>query len=431
MNMLGWLTFVTVAALPAYGLRFHGLGLPMTALEVLILLTFAVWIFVSKRRKFPLWWLVIVWLAVSFVGVIVSGWSVSAFGLWKAYFLEPALLYVVLVNVIDSKEKVMRLITALAIPAIIISVVAIYQYVSGDFISNPVWASAAGRRATSLYSYPNAVGLYLGPLLLLFVGAASMLWQQKRWRMSALYGVVALLSLGGIIAARSDGALFGVAGALVLFGLIANKKLRIATLTLVIAGSLAIAATPSLRDYVGERMMLNDFSGQVRRIQWRETLKMFNDGKIITGAGLGNYQASVAPYHQEGFFYNRDNDVDFVQKVLSDKAYRDSHWQPLEIYLYPHNLILNFWSEIGLAGLLVFIVIVILFFSYGFRSWYRMHAKHDPFAYVVLGLSLSLAVSLIHGIVDVPYFKNDLAALFWLSMGAMTVIASGRFKETE
>lgn len=427
--MLNWLTLITVAGLPAYGLRFNLMGLPMTALEVLILITFAVWFFTAKQKKFPLWWLVIAWLLISFAGVIVSGWSVPAFGIWKAYFLEPALLYVVIVNVIDTKEKAMRLLTAFAVPAVILSIIAIYQYITGDFISNPMWASAAGRRATSLFSYPNAVGLYLGPVLLLMVGAAGMMWSQGRRQWAMIYSAAAILSLGGILAARSDGALFAVVIALGLFGLIANKLLRRIAVIAALAGCLVLVTVPKLQTYIIERARLEDFSGQVRRIQWKETLKMLMDGRRITGAGIAQYQTAVKPYHQEGFFYNADNDPEFLQKVQRDENYRASHWQPLEIYLYPHNIILNFWSEIGLFGLLAFLVIIIYIMVIGFKNFHEFHKEHSSLSYAALGLTLSFVVMLIHGIVDVPYFKNDLAAMFWV-IAAMTICHKQLFKNS-
>ena len=83
-------------------------------------------------------------------------------------------------------------------------------------------------------------------------------------------------------------------------------------------------------------------------------------------------------------------------------------WQPLEIYMYPHNIILNFWSEIGLLG--VFAVVVLLLKL--LMNYWRVKSSENRNMYLIL-LAV-FAVVLVHGIVDVPYFKNDLSLLWWL-----------------
>ena len=82
---------------------------------------------------------------------------------------------------------------------------------------------------------------------------------------------------------------------------------------------------------------------------------MLADGRIISGSGLANYQESIVPYRQEGFFYNNGTDPNFHENTVQSADYRDKTWQPLEIYLYPHNIFYNFWTELGLAGMLLFV----------------------------------------------------------------------------
>jgi len=88
----------------------------------------------------------------------------------------------------------------------------------------------------------------------------------------------------------------------------------------------------------------------------------------------------------------------------------------LEIYLYPHNIVLNFWSELGFLGLLLFLWIALKYLWLVFINYFK---KRDGFT---LGLCLAMLVILIHGLVDVPYFKNDLAAMFWLFIAMLGVV---------
>jgi len=51
--------------------------------------------------------------------------------------------------------------------------------------------------------------------------------------------------------------------------------------------------------------------------------------------------------------------------------------------------------------------------------------------YLKLGLLGALVVIIVHGLVDVPYFKNDLSLLFWLIIfliGSAQARAAGKSK---
>jgi O-antigen ligase len=115
----------------------------------------------------------------------------------------------------------------------------------------------------------------------------------------------------------------------------------------------------------------------VRLTQWEETWNLLKDHPFV-GAGLAGYPEALAPYHTH------------------------SH---IEIFQYPHNLFLNAWTELGLLGLvlLVFLGILLLRSTPHVRtSWIKM---------MVLAV---FAEMFIHGLVDVPYFKNDLSIFSWI-----------------
>jgi len=78
--------------------------------------------------------------------------------------------------------------------------------------------------------------------------------------------------------------------------------------------------------------------------------------------------------------------------------------------IFPHNIVLNFWSELGLLGLLAFGWIVVATALAAWRGWRRGAPEWRP---LQLGVMLALLAVVVHGLVDVPYFKNDLALEFW------------------
>ena len=85
----------------------------------------------------------------------------------------------------------------------------------------------------------------------------------------------------------------------------------------------------------------------------------------------------------------------------------------METHPYPHNFYLALWLELGFLGLLVFWGMLVKFFASIFRR-----IKNNPSSKrFLLAVAGAMIVILIHGLVDTPYFKNDLSVLFWLIIG--------------
>jgi O-antigen ligase len=442
IKKLDWALMLTIILLPAYLLRFNVLGLPTTLLEVMIILSALVWVFrnyktfwsnlrsrlakTSEIQRYPFDWEIVALLIVSLLAVGLSGFNNSALGLWRAFFFEPVLFYLIVINVLGRSQNLGKIIWPLSISALGITLVAWYQeFVDLTFL-NPVWSEQM--RATSVFPFSNAVGLYLAPITIILLG--WLLAKEKTWRelnqkfwLKAIYLIVVIFgSWGAIFFARSEGALIGLVGAFVVMGLLAGRKSAISTLIILVLGSTLIWFTPVLKNYVWKKATLQDLSGEIRKQQWRETKNMLSVGsRWFLGAGLANYQTAVRPWHQEGIFFNRDHDVDFHKQTVFSAEYRKTHWQPVEIYMYPHNILLNFWSELGLMGMLLFVWLFVKFAYSGIKLLTGKFSVSQG-RFLVLGLLGAIVVIIVHGWVDVPYFKNDLAILFWLIMAMMGLI---------
>jgi O-antigen ligase len=88
--------------------------------------------------------------------------------------------------------------------------------------------------------------------------------------------------------------------------------------------------------------------------------------------------------------------------------------------MYPHNILLNFWVELGIAGMLLFIWIIGKYFWWGFKILKNKLSLENK--YLVLGLIGAMTVIVVHGLVDVPYFKNDLSCLFWILIAMLSLL---------
>jgi len=366
---------------------------------------------------------IIIILILSFIAVGTAGFNLSALGIWKAYFFEPILLFILILNVLPGKKGRNKIIAGLALGAVGTAIFAIFQQATGLFIFNSFWANLENRRVTSWFGYPNAVGLFLAPVIMILSGYLASIFKNKGkiycFKKILIITTIVISTLA-IYFAKSEGALIALLAAGLLFLFFLPKKGKIITPIIVIFSVAFIIFNPQLKSYIVDKITLNDLSGEIRKQQWRETLLTLKGQNFILGNGLSGYSQAIAPYHQEGIFFNRDKMENFHSILYGNAELRAKYWQPVEIYLYPHNIFLNFWSELGLLGMLIFIWLITKFLVKSLNIFLRKRK------YLALGLFGAMITILVHGLVDVPYFKNDLSALFFI---ILTLLASLQLDE--
>ena len=95
--------------------------------------------------------------------------------------------------------------------------------------------------------------------------------------------------------------------------------------------------------------------------------------------------------------------------------------------IYPHNLYLSFWVELGLLGLLAFLYIFVKLLISALRALPLASGFERALLWGVVGTVVLWAV---HGAVDSPYWKNDMSVEFWLvvaiQVAAVRAIRSAR-----
>src|SRR3989344_6303530 len=366
---------IMLATLPAYLLRFSLFGFPVTVLEGMILILFARWLILKlQEKKIPVFdklfvTAIFLFIAAGIIGVMVAPDLRAALGIFKAYIIEPVLFFLVARDCL-SRRDLPQVITALSVSAIVVSLYGLAQ----RFLGMPIVAPwQAELRITSLFPYPNAVGLYLAPLLPLFVWQLINSWSKLR---AKLYWLLVIgLSLTAIYFAKTWGAMVALSVVGLVIGL-GSKKTRKYALAIIIGASIALLLAGPTRDVITQKLAFKSWSGMVRVAMYEETWQMLKTRPIV-GAGLSGYQTAIKPYHV-------------------------NTW--MEIFLYPHNIVLTIWSELGLLGLVAAGLLLAWFIK-------QLIVRRDSIAVM---LAASMIIILINGLVDVPYFKNDLAVIFWL-----------------
>ena len=377
-----WGVYLTVLLLPAYQIRFSVGFLPLTFLESAVLLLGLVQIIDLTRRR--AWREVLksltrspasaafagLFLLAAFLSIFTGPSLVKAAGIFKAYFFEAVLFSALVILIIDTREKLSRLIQCIALLVAYLSVFGIYQFLTLHNLPTSWWAvNVASRRITSLLNHPNALALLLGPSLafLVFVRKNRLVW--------------AVLPLGAIAMylSFSRAAWLALLVGVVIVGLFTEHRNRI--LLASAAAALLILSVPYSRQKLVELSFGADPSRENRLVLWSAAADILKKSPLF-GAGLTGFREEYQSY-----------------PLGPDRVVQN----------YPHNFFLNFWLETGFFGMLAITALIFLFYKRLVTLW-----RHEEFKNLTLGMAAAMAMILLHGMVDVPYFKNDLAVAFWM-----------------
>mgnify|MGYP000852567798 CR=1 FL=1 len=380
-----WSVYLCVALPPLYIIRPSIGLLPTTVLELTIIAVLVAGVVRITRHDFdlfkvsitthaPFWIAAAAFLFFSCIGAIVSmnGANepvqklIQGLGEWRALFLEPIALCVLLI-VYQKRLKVDLIVWALLGSAMAVSVVAVVQKLTGAWFPPSIADTYLFGRVTSVYTSANALGLFVIPI----VCVSALLWKKYAVAVSVMWACI----LFAVFFSQSQGAFIAFGAALCVFLLVQKYYKTVAGI--VIMGILAVMLIPSLRAAV----LFQDRAGQNRIMVWEHTIGylMEHPQHFVFGTGIRNF-------------------FDAIQSPWYDVTV-------LEALKYPHNIFLNFWTEIGLFGMLSFVFL----FLYLVRTTLLIQDR-----LVKASLLASLTAIMIHGLVDVPYFKNDLAVLFWI-----------------
>ncbi len=265
---------------------------------------------------------------------------------------------------------------ALASLAVTLGVCAIWGAVE---IATGAGVAADGvRRATGPYTHPNNLAFFLERAALL---AAIPPLLTERYRKVGM--AILLAGVAGVLLTLSRGALLGFPAGLVVALWLSG---RFRAISGVVAG--VVATLGALVLFAGERLfdLGGDGSEPSRLVIWDGASRILRDFPV---SGIGPDQ-----------FY-----------VMYGLRYIEPAGWPERYTSHPHNLFLDFWLSLGLAGLVLVIVALIWL---GWRT-VRLRSSQAPVPLAVAGAA-ALMAGVVHGLVDNSFFLPDLAVLTWFSI---------------
>jgi putative inorganic carbon (hco3(-)) transporter len=386
-----WTLAVVVMSMPLYAVRWHIGPLPTTLLEIVILIAVALYAFEVWRHKAqlpkrtPYDIPIALFLVAGLIGVFVAPEHRGALGVFRAYLLEPIAVYYVATAVLGTADAVALLLAAWGVGAAVLGIVEIATFRQA-LLSGTLHI---GNATAALDINPNSVAFYLEPLIGLAAGFALFGRGLHRWVGLAVLSLLVVAE----VTTLSRGGLFALAALTVIAVLTVRSTLvRLALVGASLVGVIAVWQWP----VVGLRItyfLLKPTRYLLIRVHiWEATLRMLRDHPVF-GAGLNAYQSTMAPY-----------------RAASAYPFPEP---------YPHNIALTAWTEVGLLGLVAFMYLLV---ALAVRPWMALKRSSGLYRPLLWGLGSAFVMIFVHGLVDSPYWKNDLSVEFWV-LAAMEVVA--------
>ena len=290
--------------------------------------------------------------------------SIRAF---RRVIVEP--LMIIPVAVFAQRTRQIRgLAFWIAIPAIAVSGLALVQLIWGSSTVD----IGGFARPIGTFTHPNNLSFYLERSIW-FVPIAAMSVRANRnvvWFGTAivLAACLATLSRGSAIALVAGGIVFG-------WTEVRHRIRLIIGIALALGG--AVFATRFFAESgesVGSRVDI-----------WRASIHMIQDHPF-TGVGLDQFLGQ------------------YGTRYVLPNAWAERYTS------HPHNLVLDFWLSLGIAGLITLWLLCE-------ATWVRLrYALNRPDWSVTRGSVALLAAGLTHGLIDNSFFLPYLAAFTWLGL---------------
>jgi O-antigen ligase len=379
---------------PAYLVRWHYGPFPTTLLETAILATLLAFAVETWRGHHSLRWRtaftvpVLLFILAGAISVVVAPSRIAGLGLFRAYLIEPIAFAFVLIHIVATPRRALLVLSGFAVAGIVVGianavvVIAALRAHTYDVIQTP---------PVVIYTTANALALFLGPLIAV---AASLFLHGSGRALRIGAGAFLLVAVSSMILSFSRGGYLAMAAVAV--GLALSHRRRIWLLAGTVAAGALLALIPPIFHRISvefQNVGGTTFFGRAGRLElWSATLQMLRHYPIF-GAGLSGFADRVAPY------WNANHPERFID---------------------PHNIVLNFWVETGVLGAIAFGWLLVIAFRASWQGWKSGETDWRP---IFLGVLLALVAIVVHGLVDVPYFKNDLSLEFWVLAG---LVAAGQ-----
>ncbi|MFH1012326.1 MAG: O-antigen ligase family protein [Candidatus Peregrinibacteria bacterium] len=395
-NVVRQLVYFSPFVFPLYFFRMEFFGIPFTFLEVYVYFTFLVWLLGLRKTGFslkrPLLFYysaaVLLFLGVSF-GILAAPAFIglpdgsmlnaqqTALGVWKGWIVMPLFYFVVLTQSLNDSHQVEFLLRRYVYSAVLVGLLAHLLAIFGDGLTYDF-------RLAGFYESANYLALYILPAITL-----NCVWFMRRRAFSRLQNgidVATLVILFYVLFfTKSYAAILALFGTFFLYAVTVMVRHRQQSKK-AFAGVVALVA-----------IFVLIVASQVHSLKFKQFLDTENRSSTTVRFEI----------YQIGWHLIKTHPLLGVGPGLFQANYQVSArdvlgHDPMEWNVpHPHNIFFAFWLNAGVLGLLSFLLLFVL--------------AHYRFTYPLLAFWSVV----LHGFFDTPFWKNDLAMVFWLIVGAI------------
>lgn len=333
-------------------------------------------------------------LALVLLGIASLLWSSrfsEAIRELRILLIEPALFYMLLRTAKLNRGDYQILVDVFLLAGAVVSALGLYGFFSG--VGGVAFAEQGTRRLMSVYTSPNNLALFLGRCIPF--GMAMFLCASGTVRKISAAAVTLLMLAAYALTQSAGAAILGFPMALATVLLLWHPRRG----GLILAGLvvLGLIALPILSQIPRLQGILNlqRTSSLVRTQLWTASVSLIREHPI-TGVGL------------DQFLYA------YRSRYILPEAWAEPDLS------HPHNVLLDFWVRLGIAGVAAFAVLQSAFWRAGIKAWrrfWRVPPRDPLLAAVLIGACGAMANVLAHGLVDNSYFVTDLAYAFCFIIG--------------
>lgn len=288
----------------------------------------------------------------------------------------------VMTNSIKNKEDFNKIVVMLVFSATLVALYGLYQYVVGVEI-DAAWLDVENNpdirtRVYSVFHNPNILAEYLIMTIPLSV---SLFWYSKRMDKKVIFlGTTLAMSLA-LVLTLSRGGWLGFAFSALIFILLVEKRLLLTLVPITLAGVYLLPQT--IINRILSIKNLSDTSNAYRIEMWDITIDIIRD-HWIAGVGFGHL-----PFKQTFETYIRTMPT-----------------------FHAHNTYLETAAEMGIPGLLVFLLLLFILFKYGINKLIRVEDRY--ISIMSAGVLSGLGGVLLHGAVENILYLPKIIITFWI-----------------
>jgi O-antigen ligase len=360
--------------------------------------------FLAKRRPFlefiksPFLPIILFVLGALIGAAIVPNESYQhALGILKSWVIIPLIYFFILYRTIKTKEDLQFVLYSYVASAFFLSLMALFQGVSGHYLT-------IDSRASGPFESANYLAMYIAPALV-FAGVRVLQIFIYGSAESAIYlsGIVSIIFVA-LILTQSYGGVLGVFVTIffyIIYERLMVKNIKssvfltklIAFVCVVVVLGTVLVATLNIEKFQN-LLKFNEHTSIGTRLEiWEVGAKLIIQSPLL-GVGLGEYENA---YTQR------------AAELLGHAPYEP-------VRLHSHNLYMETWINAGIIGIVAFLWIVVLAFLHAKKTAILLSAELRQ---IMVAASMMLVYILLHGFIDIPFWKNDLALLFWLIMAVL------------